>query len=62
LLPKGGASSLIPKIIIHFHTKQKEEADYEYTSSYYESGIKGAKDPPIDRYQTWFFNDFKKIF
>jgi hypothetical protein len=56
--PKGDQQS--PKIIIRFHTDQKEEADYEYTSSYYGAGIEGAKDRPIDRYQTWFFNDFKK--
>lgn len=49
-----------PKIIIRFHTEQKEEADYEYTSSYYGPGIEGEKDRPIDSYQTWSFNDFKK--
>ena len=45
-----------------YHTDQKEEAEYEYTPSYYGPGIEGAKDRPIERYQTWFFNGFKKIF
>lgn len=57
--PKGDQHPY-PKIIIRFHTEQKEEADYEYTSSYYGPGIEGEKARPIDRYQTWFFNDFKK--
>ena len=39
---KGDQQSY-PKIIIRFHTNQKEEADYEYTSSYYGPGIEGAK-------------------
>jgi hypothetical protein len=59
--PKGDQQPY-PNIIIRFHTEKKEEADYEYTSSYYGPGIEGAKDRPIDNYQTWFFNDFKKIF
>jgi hypothetical protein len=58
---KGDQQSY-PKIIIRFQTEQKEEADYEYTSSYYGPGIEGEKDRPIDNYQIWFFNDFKKNF
>ena len=45
-----------------YHTNQKEEAEYEYSSFYYGPGIGWAKDRPIERYQTWFINDFKKIF
>lgn len=49
-----------PDIIIRFHSNHKDQADYEYISSYYGPGVEGVNDldRSIDRYQTWYFDDY----
>jgi len=48
-----------PKINIKFFSTDRDRIEYEYYASYYGPGFEGEKERPIDRYTTWYINDFK---